>query len=68
MNSIKHYNIYKHRCLGNGSYSSVYLGRNTKDNELVAIKMINIKKKDNVIVERLIDEINIMKKIKKSTC
>ena len=45
MNSIKHYNIYKHRCLGNGSYSSVYLGRNTKDNELVAIKMINIKKR-----------------------
>ena len=61
MNKIKHYEIYKHRSLGEGAYSSVYLGKNTKTSDLVAIKIVNIHKTDGKIKDRLLEEMNIMK-------
>ena len=66
MNNIKDYEIFRHRTLGKGAYSSVYLGKNTKTKQLVAIKIINIDKKKEKIKDRIIEEMNIMTKIKKT--
>lgn len=66
MNINDEYVLLKNKCLGTGSFSSVYLGCRIKDNMDVAIKKIKISKyKDNPrILSSINDEISIMKKIK----
>jgi len=59
------YWIYDKHILGNGSYSVVYGGINTKNNEKIAIKKISIENIDEVtkkLIENEIDMVRVLKK------
>ncbi len=67
------YEIYLNKIIGQGSYSTVYLGKIVKDeilkkynlnSEIVAIKKIKMENVDQRTFKMIVDEVNIMQKIK----
>ena len=60
----KKYTIYKNSCIGTGSFSTIYLGKNNFNHQKVAIKYINTKylnqkQKNNLLSEaQLLSSLN----------
>ena len=54
------------KCLGKGSFSSVYLGKRIKDELDIAIKIINLSDANDKVIEYINQEVTIMNTIKKN--
>ena len=61
MSFKEYYSINKHRLLGEGKHSKVYLGYRLKDNKIFAIKKIDLR--NGIKLNNLEKEIRIMKQI-----
>lgn len=60
---IGNYEIYKDKCIGKGSFSKVYEGKDIIKKHKVAIKEIIVNKLSDRIKTQLYEEVEIMKKI-----